>query len=357
MDDTSHSPFTTPKRKRTDVAGDEVPSQLNVQFSFEVSQGLHSDGGDSPRTKVAHRFRGLALAESGGGAAAADGRVHDTDTDPGRDTTDGDSDRMIVDEDESKMRKRSKLTPPSVPPADGLAQPQNQVQPPIQHQLLAKRTEIPETPDVRKSEPNTIADPEPRSVPTGGHVLFESITPFAQPAADNAVLTAGPAKVSPSKPSKQHPAVNNRPLESLKFKGRRRAGTPPLVVTSTNPGNADQVGDPAAEVVDPVRAALTWHEDEITVYDPEDEDDDGVGINGIGFKPTPAIAYARTMKRKQQLAEYKKREEREARARRSSRRRGSPDRAPKLQRKESAQTESARKVRFTDSESAAMITI
>lgn len=357
MDDPSHSPFTTPKRKRTDVASDGVPSQLNIQFSFDVSQGLLSDGGDSPRTKVAHRFRGLALAESGGGAAAADGRVQDTDTDPGRDTTDGDSDRMIVDEDESKMRKRSKLTPPSGPPADGLTRSQNQIRPPIQHQLLAKRTEIPETLAVRKSEPNTAADPEPQSVPNDGHALFKSSTPFNQPAADIAVLAAGPAKVSPNEPLKQHPAVNNRHLESLKSKGRRRAGTPPLVATSANTGNADQFVDPAAEVIDPVRAALTWHEDEITVYDPEDEDDDGVGINGIGFKPTPAIAYARTMKRKQQLAEYKKREEREARARRSSRRRGSPDRAPKLQRKETARTESARKVRFTDSESAAMITI
>ncbi len=63
----------------------------------------------------------------------------------------------------------------------------------------------------------------------------------------------------------------------------------------------------------PVRAALTWHEDEITIYDPDDEDDDGTGINGIGFKPTPAIAYARRLKQKQQLAEYKKREAIDAR--------------------------------------------
>ncbi|KAI3394123.1 hypothetical protein diail_3206 [Diaporthe ilicicola] len=358
MDDISNSPFNTPKRKRTDVASDNVPSHLNIPFSFDVSQGLLSDGGDSPRTKVAHRFRGLALAESGGGAAAADGRVHDTntDTDPGRDLPDGDSDGMAIDEDESKMRKRSKLTPPSGP-SDDSVQSQNQIQPPIQQQLFTKRTEIPETPAVRKSESNTAARPEPQSFSSGGHVLFKSSAPFAQPAAENAALTAGPAKVSPSKWSKQHLAANNRPLEGLKSGGRKRAGTPPLVATNTKPGNADQPGDPAAEVIDPVRAALTWHEDEITIYDPEDEDDDGVGINGIGFKPTPAIAYARTMKRKQQLAEYKKREEREARARRSSRRRGSPDRAPKLQRQETGQTESARKVRFTDSESAAMITI
>ncbi|KAJ4291340.1 hypothetical protein N0V88_006348 [Collariella sp. IMI 366227] len=60
----------------------------------------------------------------------------------------------------------------------------------------------------------------------------------------------------------------------------------------------------------------------ITIYDPDDSDDDGTGINGIGFKPTPAIAYSRALRRRQQLAEYKKREEREARARRSLRRGG-----------------------------------
>ncbi len=74
---------------------------------------------------------------------------------------------------------------------------------------------------------------------------------------------------------------------------------------------------PLRVVVDPLRASLTWQEDEITVYDPNDADDDGTGINGIGFKPTPAIAHARALKRRQQLVEYRKREEREARAWRS----------------------------------------
>lgn len=360
MDEATQSTFSTPKRKRTDTASENVPSQLNIHFSFEVSQGLLSDGGDSPRTKVAHRFRGLALADSGGGAAAADDRVHDTETEPGRHTMDGDSDRMEVDADESKMRKRSKLTPPSMT-SDGSPLLKHQTLPPVEAQpqshLLAKRVEIPETPAVQKTESHIGAGPESRSVPVDGHLLFQPNTPFDQPESEHTLLpAAGPAEVSLTKQPKQTPAANNRTLESLKSKGRRRAGTPPLVASATRLSNADHPADAAAEVIDPIRAALTWHEDEITVYDPDDEDDDGVGINGIGFKPTPAIAYARTMKRKQQLAEYKKREEREARARRSSRRRGSPDRAVKMQRKESAGAENARKVRFTDSESATMIT-
>jgi hypothetical protein len=74
----------------------------------------------------------------------------------------------------------------------------------------------------------------------------------------------------------------------------------------------------------PPLSALTWQDSEITGHlaDPStDPDDDGTGLNGIGFKPTPALAYARSQKRRQQLNEWKLRETREARAKRSERRR------------------------------------
>ena len=74
-------------------------------------------------------------------------------------------------------------------------------------------------------------------------------------------------------------------------------------------------------VGDPGDNPMTWHESEITGHNPTDPNDDGYGINGIGFKPTPAIAWARSQKRKQQLEEYRNREAREARQRRSERRR------------------------------------
>ena len=68
--------------------------------------------------------------------------------------------------------------------------------------------------------------------------------------------------------------------------------------------------------------ATTWHQSEITGHQisTDDPNDDGYGINGIGFKPTPAVAWIRYQKRKQQLAEYKSREMREARQKRSERR-------------------------------------
>ncbi|ETI27388.1 hypothetical protein G647_09578 [Cladophialophora carrionii CBS 160.54] len=63
-----------------------------------------------------------------------------------------------------------------------------------------------------------------------------------------------------------------------------------------------------------------WHDSEITGHDPNDPDDDGYGINGIGFKPTAAIAWTRSQQRKRQLTEWKNREAREARQQRSERR-------------------------------------
>lgn len=72
------------------------------------------------------------------------------------------------------------------------------------------------------------------------------------------------------------------------------------------------------------QAALTWQDDEITGHDIDitTPDDDGEGINGIGFKPTPTIAYARSQRRKRQVSEWRAREAREARQRRIERRRG-----------------------------------
>lgn len=71
-------------------------------------------------------------------------------------------------------------------------------------------------------------------------------------------------------------------------------------------------------------SALTWQDNEITGHelDATSPDDDGEGINGIGFRPTPAMAYARSQKRKQQVEGWRAREAREARQRRIERRRG-----------------------------------
>lgn len=65
---------------------------------------------------------------------------------------------------------------------------------------------------------------------------------------------------------------------------------------------------------------FTWHDHEITGHEPSDPTDDGYGINGIGFKPTAAMAWARSQKRQKQVSEWKTREAREAREKRRERR-------------------------------------
>lgn len=70
---------------------------------------------------------------------------------------------------------------------------------------------------------------------------------------------------------------------------------------------------------------FTWHDDEITGHELSDPTDDGYGINGVGFKPTAAMAWARSQKRQKQVSEWKTREAREAREKRRERRNDSDD--------------------------------
>jgi len=136
--------------------------------------------------------------------------------------------------------------------------------------------EIPETP---QSQPRILTD----------------IASFAQPTTFES--SPGPMSSQQSTKTSQKPRTQNR--------------------SSTQPRPLNRSPSPLA-------STLTWHDSEITGHlaDPAtDPDDDGTGLNGIGFKPTPAIAYARSQKRRQQLNEWKARETRDARAKRHDRRR------------------------------------
>ncbi|KAF2838496.1 hypothetical protein M501DRAFT_992476 [Patellaria atrata CBS 101060] len=92
-----------------------------------------------------------------------------------------------------------------------------------------------------------------------------------------------------------------------------------LVAESTTDPISQRASSPPASTTD--SNSLTWQLSEITGHnlDPS-SDDDGTGINGIGFKPTPAMAYARAQRRRQQVTEWRAREAREARQRRMEKR-------------------------------------
>lgn len=69
---------------------------------------------------------------------------------------------------------------------------------------------------------------------------------------------------------------------------------------------------------------MTWQEDEITGHDIDyTADDDGEGINGIGFIPTPAMVTKRSEGRRRQILEWRARESKEARQRRYDKRKSS----------------------------------
>jgi hypothetical protein len=290
--------LSTPKRKRgpPPTAGRKgspsIPTNNTARTTLPEEDGTPG----SPRTRVAYRFQGLDL--EGGAITKLDLKSF----------SEADS---VVEEDDP-LKKRLKI-------------------------LEGEGVEIPETPQgllvsfgsdgieepAQKFQGSLLRNDEP------GPVIFKGLGDHAR---------------SPSsKLSRSYPSINR--LADSKSRGRKRLSSPPLS------GAVDaSLLDKEDMVVDPDRAALTWHEDEITGHDPSDPEDDGEGINGIGFKPTPAEARARAERRRQQMAEYKSREMKEARAKRSERRRGGASMTT------GSKEEAARRVRFSEAEANIMIT-
>lgn len=214
------------------------------------------------------------------------------------------------------------------------------------------KTEIPETPDMRtvKAQKSKL-EIRPFTLPKDSMLNAQMVIPDSEnkerrTEMDPVIFKSGSpmGKLKGAGLKRAYPSINR--LSDSKSSGRKsgRAGTPPLLGSK----NLDPENLPT--IIDPERAALTWHDDEITGHDPSDPEDDGEGINGIGFKPTAQEAHFRAQKRKAQMAEYKAREAREARARRNERRRGSE----KAEREEAQ--ERARRVRFMEAENNGVVT-
>ncbi|KAG6060930.1 hypothetical protein E4U32_003190 [Claviceps aff. humidiphila group G2b] len=253
------SPLETLKRKRFGKL--DIPRAF--QFSFHLMDpDTFEDGEVSPRSKMAYRFRGLALG-------SGDGAPHDKGNDDD-------------DDDNTMGTKQKRLRMDS-----GVGQINDQ----------DPRNHISEIPNSR------------RHMGSKTHAVVAG-SPSSTPLSPNETKTTGIIKSSPRKKATTPP---------LKFNS---ASTWPEEKKSRPSSTTDRPKKDERDVVDPIRAALTWHEDEITMYDPNDADDDGTGVNGIGFKPTPALERSRIMRRREQMAAYRKREECEARAKRTQRRRG-----------------------------------
>lgn len=104
-------------------------------------------------------------------------------------------------------------------------------------------------------------------------------------------------------------------MSSNSTEGLQIPGTTPFTFTSP-------IISPRALSPTPDQESQFWSLSEITGHDPDDPDDDGTGINGVGFKPTAAMAAVRSSKRKQQVESWRKREAEDARRRRAEIRSG-----------------------------------
>ncbi|KAI1742724.1 hypothetical protein F4680DRAFT_25058 [Xylaria scruposa] len=363
MAEAASSPTATPKRKRDDSIAEMRLSAsptsryaAKTDFSFRPpslqpvtrSHDPIEDGSSSPRSRVARKFGDLAIKErsegpeagsigtepeSGVGVTVAgtlrrighesvippDIARFDFDAGTTTTTTQEDMQLDLDDDDISAARKRTKTFEPDAP-------------------LPGSATNNPAT-ETGDPSTQTIAPEDP---------VNDRLSVSLDPTIKDSIETGQ------SGLHKSYPSINR--LADTKSRIRKRVGTPPL--SSRRKGNAQSHAAKIEEeeedivIVDPVRAALTWREDEITVYDPEDKDDDGTGINGIGFKPTAAVAYQRAQKRRQQLADYKKREESEARAKRNQRRRERLGGAAEMARKHSIV-----RVHFSDKPPTTVMTI
>ncbi|MCJ1391633.1 hypothetical protein MMC18_004498 [Xylographa bjoerkii] len=125
-------------------------------------------------------------------------------------------------------------------------------------------------------------------------------------------LTDG-AITPPSIPSTPHlRPVSLSPTRTISPlpRGRRKSPPPPPRCPSpiAEPADAGLLSTPSL----PARAASSPSPSPPTTIELEN-----LGLNGIGYRPTPAMAYARAQRRKQQVAEWKSREAKEARQRRS----------------------------------------
>jgi len=253
----------SPKRKR-----DQQPPipLLNTALRPAATPPRGSPVPDSPRNAVAEQFGGMSLTSI---AAISMNPLSPMD--------DG-------------LRKKPKLEKGRVDSGTSLNKYLARA-----HENAAEGGELRETNSVGGPRPDSRVVPETPEAQRPR--IFSDIFSFAQE--PTTFISSSTSATSPSQSS----ATINRRSKSRDRTGqpshRKRSPSPPL-------------------------SMLTWQDSEITGHlagPATDPDDDGTGLNGVGFRPTPALAQARAQRRRQQVLDWKAREAREARAKRSERRR------------------------------------
>ncbi|GAB7337644.1 hypothetical protein MBLNU457_g2939t1 [Dothideomycetes sp. NU457] len=181
----------------------------------------------------------------------------------------------------------------------------------------------------------------------GAYHSFRS-TPPVSPTRQNAPTTDSPGR-TPITPPKHTTSGLGLEIDSDTAENPTSSPSVPRAMTGTpspqrtSPKDFDD--EPSSSPT-----ALTWQDVEITGHEIDaSADDDGEGINGIGFKPTAAMAEARKARRKQQVDQWRAREAREARQRRIEKRKGSTGSSGPRS-KNDADNFAKRAVRFLDAD-------
>ena len=294
----------SPKRKRPDMLNE--PPALQIDTQRLISDAASESGGDSPRTAVAERLSDLNLQ-------------HFND---GREPTPQTPERS------DWPRKRFKRSPPLPQQFRALSSPGGE-----------------DVTRVASSRPGVRSDPP---VADGGVRWSSAVErlhemPMIQiidfePGATTSFSTTRAKDEVGETPGCRTTARSSPPLPSDKSHAPKRkqdeisTSSPDPQLLRSPPSHHRSPGATIDHSVSPTKLPddhssdqswLTWHDDEITGHEIDTKaDDDGEGINGIGFRPTPAIAAARSQRRRQQVNEWRAREAREARQKRFERRRG-----------------------------------
>ena len=271
--------FSSPKRKReTEENNDPIlPSSARMRTDLPTRniQSEHEVPG-SPRTRISKQMQSLNL------------RGHHSET-PTRGLNERTEKEEMVDITQSHLGYRD-LSP-----------------------LRAKSTTL-----VRHSNPS--------DVQSAGSLFEVSRTPAAKSMVELPPLSTSnlePPETPTLKPTTSpHPSLGPiSPLPTTTMKPRLSdQDSPTPRNTLHNPSR--RMRSPPPPSGQKVISDLVWDDSEITGHAPTDPADDGYGINGVGFRPTAAMAYDRAQRRKRQVADWKSREAREARMKRLERRRG-----------------------------------
>jgi len=185
------------------------------------------------------------------------------------------------------------------------------------------RIEIPETPSTPSRSPPPTPTLGPVPSPLAGSTLVSPLhsrptTP--PPNTFNATHKPTPFSIATATASSSSSSQQDyvHPLFAPSSPTRRRERSPTGTTSGSKPKRLSSPPPPPSST-HPI-SDLVWSDAEITGHNPTDPTDDGYGINGIGFRPTPAMAQARRQKRRQQVAEWKRREAGDERRRRNERR-------------------------------------